>query len=57
MNVVELRHLLDSLRGEERFAKVFFKTEKDELFPVETARYISNGELKMLILQIIPKDM
>ena len=59
MNALELRHLLEGLRGEERFARVYYKTEKSEILPVEMVKFLRDpeGQRNMLLLQIIPEEV
>jgi len=59
MNALELRHLLEGLRGEERFARVYYRTPADEILPVEMVKFLRDpeGERNMLLLQGIPEEV
>lgn len=59
INALELRHILEGLRGEERFARVYYKTLKDEILPIEVVKFLHDpeGGRNMLLLQVIPEEV
>lgn len=56
LSIVELRSLLDRLRGEERFARVFFKTSDGERHPIMGISLEKNEDLSHSILVIMEKE-